>query len=252
MYYFLTNSENSTSSQGQEAESSVEFFSDIPAFVLSRSNPIAERFSSNGSGMESCHASQSGTMSGLSTGSRGEEGLTQSVRASRASVFPQPEREVGSSTKTITLPSSESFAKWDRGSCSWKIPRFLLAADCGDFCGTWPNWGLMLDGECWVQTAPDFRINESASGFSLPTPSGVNGGKNHTMGRIDEWGGSSNPLRGTVLGYLCLPEFEEMVMGWPIGWTALTPLGTDKFQQWCASHGMSFQPLAEVSAQKSE
>jgi site-specific DNA-cytosine methylase len=67
-------------------------------------------------------------------------------------------------------------------------------------------------------------------------PSGVNGGRNNTMGRIDEWGGSSNPLRGTVIGSMCLPEFEELVMGWPIGWTALTPYETDKCHEWRQEH----------------
>jgi hypothetical protein len=95
----------------------------------------------------------------------------------------------------------------------------------------------MENGECWALAMPDSITREKEFGFSLPTPSGVNGGKNHAMGRIDEWGGSSNPFRGTVLGSLCLPEFEEMVMGWPVMWTALTPLGTDKFQEWLRSHG---------------
>ncbi|MNR20025.1 hypothetical protein D3C85_1368460 [compost metagenome] len=83
------------------------------------------------------------------------------------------------------------------------------------------------------------RIDEIESGSVLPTPSGVNGGRNHTMGRIDEWGGSSNPLRGTAIGSMCLPEFEELVMGWPIGWTELTPFETDKFREWQQQHGKS-------------
>lgn len=29
----------------------------------------------------------------------------------------------------------------------------------------------------------------------------------------------------------------ELMMGLPIGWTDLKPLGMDKFQAWCASHG---------------
>lgn len=28
------------------------------------------------------------------------------------------------------------------------------------------------------------------------------------------------------------PDFAEWLMGWPIGWTACQPLGTDKFRQW--------------------
>jgi len=33
------------------------------------------------------------------------------------------------------------------------------------------------------------------------------------------------------------PEWVEWFMGWPIGFTALQPLETDKFQQWLRSHG---------------
>jgi site-specific DNA-cytosine methylase len=65
--------------------------------------------------------------------------------------------------------------------------------------------------------------------------------RNNTMGRVDEWGGSSNPLRGTVIGSMCLPEFEEMVMGWPIGWTAPTPYETARFQQRSGSNSMALK-----------
>jgi hypothetical protein len=33
------------------------------------------------------------------------------------------------------------------------------------------------------------------------------------------------------------PTWCEWFMGWPIGWTASEPLGTDKFQVWLRSHG---------------
>jgi hypothetical protein len=33
------------------------------------------------------------------------------------------------------------------------------------------------------------------------------------------------------------PELPEWVMGWPVGWTELGSLATDRFQQWLLSHG---------------
>lgn len=33
------------------------------------------------------------------------------------------------------------------------------------------------------------------------------------------------------------PDWEEWLMGWPIGWTDLRPLETDKFRSWLRSHG---------------
>lgn len=56
----------------------------------------------------------------------------------------------------------------------------------------------------------------------LPTPSGTsNHGKNHVAGRLDEWGGSSNPFRGTSLGKVHCPGFEFWVMGYPEAWEQL-------------------------------
>ena len=33
------------------------------------------------------------------------------------------------------------------------------------------------------------------------------------------------------------PTWVEWLMGWPLGWTDLKPLATDKFPQWLRSHG---------------
>jgi len=38
-------------------------------------------------------------------------------------------------------------------------------------------------------------------------------------------------------GYLS-PMWTEWLMGWPIGWTDLKPLETDKFRKWLRSHGV--------------
>jgi DNA (cytosine-5)-methyltransferase 1 len=46
------------------------------------------------------------------------------------------------------------------------------------------------------------------------------------LGRLDEWGGSSNPFRGTEIGKVRCASFEEWMMGLPIGWTGLTPSET--------------------------
>jgi hypothetical protein len=32
------------------------------------------------------------------------------------------------------------------------------------------------------------------------------------------------------------PEWVEWLMGWPIGWTDLRPLATDRFQSWQQQH----------------
>jgi hypothetical protein len=44
------------------------------------------------------------------------------------------------------------------------------------------------------------------------------------------------PELGTDAGWIN-PELSEWLMGWPIGWTDLKPLETDKFREWQHSHG---------------
>lgn len=36
------------------------------------------------------------------------------------------------------------------------------------------------------------------------------------------------------------PTWVEWLMGWPSGWTALSPLGMDKFREWQRQHGICF------------
>lgn len=47
---------------------------------------------------------------------------------------------------------------------------------------------------------------------------------------------NSRPLSEQIGGSLN-PPWVEWLMGWPIEWTALQPLATDKFQQWLEQHG---------------
>jgi hypothetical protein len=158
----------------------------------------------------------------------------------------------GSPVSLSLLPESKG-ARTTNVTCGQQRPTLFATYSLNPFClrtrpdlfpadisqpssVTWPQWGSWAGGELSAHSTPDSIISAAGRG-SLPTPSGVNGGKNHTMGRVDEWGGSSNPLRGTVIGSMCLPEFEELVMGWPIGWAALTPYATDKFQEWSQQHG---------------
>jgi hypothetical protein len=36
------------------------------------------------------------------------------------------------------------------------------------------------------------------------------------------------------------PQWVEWLMGWPMGWTGLQPLETDKFQEWLRQHSPSW------------
>lgn len=58
----------------------------------------------------------------------------------------------------------------------------------------------------------------------------------HPRGKPLSWvahGGPATP------GMSLNPEWVEWLMGWPIGWSDLKPLATDRFQRWSAAHGRS-------------
>ena len=212
--------------------------------------PKPAAHSSHDNAMASCHDSQSGmtceplmelygenaSMSSVGDSPAPTSALLGNVPASKAA-------KAGSGWKWRA-----SFAKYDPDTRSWKMPQASLLEGSEPFSEIWPKWGWMRAGECSEQTIVDSTIGANDSGL-LPTPSGVNAGRNHTIGRLDEWGGSSNPFRGTAIGSLSSPEFEELVMGWPVTWTARTPLEMARFQQWLRMHG-DFFSTADTSSEK--
>jgi len=246
-YTFLADSESCTSSPGREEVCSAECFSDIPAFVLSRLNLTRERCFSIGSETESCPSSPYGTTFAPLTGDPGADSLTLCAAGFPAKTLAQLEKEQESAENAAGSGPKwqESFAKWDRATSSWKTPQCSLLAGLDEFSETWPKWGMMRDGECIPLPMLELSTAESAFGFSLPTI-----GKNEFKGtsRVRFYG--SPEYRGAKMAegvrtskddpiYLS-PSFSEEAMMWPITWTALAPLGMDKFQQWLRSHGESW------------
>lgn len=76
-------------------------------------------------------------------------------------------------------------------------------------------------------------------GRILPTPTARLYGSNcgGAAGRI----GKNRPSLESMTGGPWIP-FREWMMGWPIGWTDLRPLGTDRFQEWRDWHGRRSVP----------
>ena len=250
--------------QGQEEASSEDICWDGERFVPSNGQTTLVGYCLPDSETESCHDSPSGTMCRPSTGSRGEDELMSSAADSLAKIFPVLER------------ARESLAK-DRGcghtwrgssvklnpSGSWlKTALSLLPEDSMPFCGTWPKWGTMRNGECWERLTPERPTNATGSGlWPTPTVTGNHNRKGASKNSGDglatavKWAtptchdrkGKSGAKRGrNAHGSECLtqqaggtlnPLWVEWLMGWPIGWTDCEPLETDKFQQWLRSHG---------------
>jgi hypothetical protein len=79
-----------------------------------------------------------------------------------------------------------SFTKYDPNTLSWKTHQCSLLGDLDEFLETWPQWGLMRDGECWEQRTLEQTIRGTESGlspngmdsFHTPNTTGLDGGSN--------------------------------------------------------------------------
>ena len=79
-----------------------------------------------------------------------------------------------------------SFVKYDLNSSLWKTHQCSLLGDLDEFSETWPQWGLMRDGECWEQQTLERRIRGTEFGlspngvdsFHTPNTTGLDGGSN--------------------------------------------------------------------------
>ena len=105
------------------------------------------------------------------TESLGEELLMSYLGAFPAKTSQPPGREQG-----LTENGQEcgekwhgSFTKYDQNSCSWKTHQCSLLGDLELYSETWPQWGLMRNGECWAMTSSVGNTVEKESGL-LPTP----------------------------------------------------------------------------------
>lgn len=267
-------------------ESSAECYSDIPAHAPSKSSRSAEKFCSNDSATESCHASPSGTTCGLSTGDRGEEKSTASAEASRVRTFQQREKAQASTEREAGCGASSRvlLAKLDHNTRSWRTPQCSLFGDSDECLETFPRSGMTQNGVLWELTTWAHPTGESVSGFWRTPDTGAggiisdkaldelaNGNWKRPSGSLKQlrlqdqvrhpqlWptqkcqdagaalfdrrkgnlgevihgkylnGGSATPQTKTAR---LNPNWVEWLMGWPIGWTDLKPLATDKFRSW--------------------
>ena len=145
---------------------------------------------------------------------------------------------------------SASFARWDPDSCSWKTAQCSLLGGLALFSESWPKWGSMRSGVCWERTTSERHTRETGSGY-LPTPNArdwKDTGKTQGKRKDINLGtyAARHPLapqhipagQDTLVqnGGKLSPSWVAWVMGWPIGWTDLEPLETDRFREWLSLH----------------
>lgn len=183
-----------------------------------------------------CHHSPFGTMFVPLTDVHGTALLTSFRAASLAQIsVPQGRKPESRESKADCGWKWEgSFARFDHATSEWKTRQCSLLGGLAEFSGIWPRWGSMRDGECLDLTTWAPITGAKGSG-SWPTPCH---GSSHWGGTFQEVGGSTNKLRNTPTGKLYVnPDFWENLMAWPIGWTGIAPLETDKIRLWQQQHG---------------
>ena len=193
-------------------------------------------FYCNGKLMDSYLDSLSGTTFVLSMGNLGEEKSMLSQEVFHAKIFLPQEK-----AQDLTEKGQDSGGKWQGSftkyspdSCSWKTHQCSFLGDLDEFSETWPRWGSMRTGECYQLPMSEQNINETEYGL-WPTPTTPSGG-----GNCGGSGAYKNAIKnGTHIPHSINPSLYEWLMGWPIGWTDLKPLETDKFHFALHQHGES-------------
>jgi hypothetical protein len=136
-----------------------------------------------------------------------------------------------------------SFVKYDPDTSLWRTHQCSLLEDLDEFLETWPQWGLMRNGECWEQRTLEQSIRGTESGL-LPTPCARDGkGARSLEAQKKANRGATNSLPDylRILQNWQYPPVAvvEYMMGWPLAWTDLKPLEMDKFHCVQQQHGES-------------
>lgn len=188
--------------------------------------------------MESSIRFQSGMTSQHSTAILGEEALTLSQEDFhvRTSVSQEGEQDWTVQNQDSGWKWPGSFARFDRHSCSWKTRQCSLLEDSEEYLETWPEWGLMQSGECFMlppleqrTIEPDFTwlltpTAQSWKAWTFRNPLKLIR-KNHADGNLQE-----QLMR--LYQRMTTPRCQEILMMWPEGWTDSKPLEMAGFQQW--------------------
>lgn len=188
--------------------------------------------------------SRSGTTYAPSPEQLGEDVLTSFLADFPVKTSVPPARKKGSqeSAAGSGWRWRESFVKLNRALRSWKTRQASLLEDSTQFYPTWPRWGWMRDGECSALPMLEHDTDVRGS-LSLPTVTASWARRGHGLSfNLDNLRMSASVTAMThkiseKYGYRWPTPILEWMMMWPIGWSALTPLETDRFHQWLQEHG---------------
>ena len=213
--------------------------------VLSSLIPTLDGSSSRDNATDASSGSPYGMTSRPSTVDHGGGQLTLFQEVGRVSTS-QRRVAVGASPERVRDSFSrccELLARFDLALSSRKTVRAFVPMDSAPSSRDLPAWGISHDGACWELGTSARVIGAIECGSYLPTPTASHYGTTNNGRRGD---GSIYKTAGTPslhtmarrAGGRLSPAFTEAMMGWPVGWTDLEPLATDKFREWLLSHGI--------------
>lgn len=215
----------------------------------SRLTPIASKSFTSGSKTVSFRGFPSLQMFASSTANPGTDSLMSSASEVHARDSQLPGKCSCSMTQEADCSSiqSESLARFDHRASCWRIRQKSFAEPLGISLEKWPDWAMTHGAELLELAAPEWTTCEKDSGW-LRTPcasdgkkwyvSGFHASQRLAIGRQPMLIHQLNEYHDLKKGW-ANPEFWELMMDWPIGWTDLRPLGMDRFRAWLRSHGKS-------------
>jgi len=227
--------------------------------VLLNLIPSQEGCCLQGSEMESLTGSRFGMMSEPSMAKNGGGLLilSQVVSPAKTSVRQEQEQDCQASDRDCGERWQELLMKYDHETASWKTAQCSLFGGLTEFSGTWPEWGIMLHGECLGVNTSGCPITGKEYGLLLPTImhneglaflggplrseeswSNTSRLSHRLIGYWKGWKQRENNAR-TKLKIACHPTFAEWMMDWPPMWTDLNESVMDKYQEWLRLHGKS-------------
>ena len=217
-------------------------------FVQWNVMPTQRGFWRNDKMMDCSRLSQFGVTWKVLTAPFGE-GLLMSYREvspARTLASPEKVQESQDSVADSGKSSHGLLAKYDHHTHSLRTAQLSLFEDSMSFSVTLPRAGTMRSGCVYQQPNVALPISVTASGF-LPTPIATDGKRTPIRKKyayrpiekdvpdtLAQW-----IMRESGLEHARLePPLWEWMMGWPLGWTELKPLETDKFHAWQQQHSL--------------
>jgi hypothetical protein len=218
--------------------------------------PTPHPFWRNDKTTDICRLSRSGVTYVVLTEDRGKELLTSFLEGFpvRTSVSPETVMDLTESDQGSGRNMPALLARYSQSSHTLKTAQCSLFEGSTESFATLPRSGSMRSGAVYQQANLAPITNAIASGF-WPTPAATDFKGSPTLERVRERQAESQ--RGVRLPEQLArdgdvgpmnPDWEEWLMGWPIGWTALKPLETDRFHEWQQAHFYSLPTDLDVDA----